>query len=460
MQLGRLLTRGIVPLFMILPSCSLIDYNEGPTTIVDSSSWNDVPRGEIILGERVEDPFRWENVAQAASSLGRGTAGISPTHIYVRFRPSSLSQLCSLRRMYPVLFDHPLDYEILREGNYYHDPSIGASSPTWQYAVLEKGTQMPSDIEWEEIYSCYIPALGTRAGEKDSIDEVIRESFRLTGFLPSTKAVEGGCSPNGRILLGGVPPTGARVICSFFTMVSYAEVDSEGGYSIPGRFSRALRYRVDVSLPGLLSREQPYSWSISLGSGSPSGVEANLSSLGVEDVSSLYCSMAISCFDGLLGGISTDRVNALASSAISSSQSIVSDLVDGGGSIPEGFDILVGYKGELSSNIPSAVFFRTCYLLTLHFMARQYGPGFARYLMLKPQGADAAFAFAHFLSGMLLEENVEGASTPIPADEAVSEDLNVFRDLYSRGYSLDELFSAFGVGVYSMQQYLSSLGSK
>ena len=79
------------------------------------------------------------------------------------------------------LSDHPFDYQIVREGDYYHDPAIADEKITWQYAVAGKDVEFPEDIRCEILDRCYIPESdATRAPDIDW-DAVERESFRLTG---------------------------------------------------------------------------------------------------------------------------------------------------------------------------------------------------------------------------------------------------------------------------------------
>ena len=90
------------------------------------------------------------------------------------------------------LLDHPLDYRIVREGDWYHDPSVPEGEITWQYAVVPVGFDFPKNIRYERLDECYLPdhAPGTKS---DGIDweAVEREAYRLTGneamLLPQTR---------------------------------------------------------------------------------------------------------------------------------------------------------------------------------------------------------------------------------------------------------------------------------
>ena len=58
----------------------------------------------------------------------------------------SVEDYISLQDLGAELFDHPLDREILVDGDYYHDPSIPEDEMTWQYAVVPAGFPFPRQL--------------------------------------------------------------------------------------------------------------------------------------------------------------------------------------------------------------------------------------------------------------------------------------------------------------------------
>lgn len=54
----------------------------------------------------------------------------------MRFKPTSFDQLAKLEDQDIDLFDYPLDYEVVQEGDYYDDGVTGAESIPWLYAVV------------------------------------------------------------------------------------------------------------------------------------------------------------------------------------------------------------------------------------------------------------------------------------------------------------------------------------
>lgn len=221
---------------------------------VDGSLSHDM----IVLGDKLDDPYTVENMTKAVESLYPTKAGrtyLEPTGYYVRFLPADDAQLETLYESGLVLVDHPVDYEILRDGDYYRDPEIGEDRITWQYALVTKDFASPPGIRYEILDDCYIPE-DDPATKADGIDweEVERASYMLTGngerLGPATRASSSG-KPSGRISIVdnayddepfGVK--GVRVMCNSFVKFSTAYTDDEGYYEMKRKFSSEVRYRL------------------------------------------------------------------------------------------------------------------------------------------------------------------------------------------------------------------------
>lgn len=215
---------------------------------------------QIVLGKQLDDPYSVANMEKALSAVYPTKASRVPvptTHYYVRFLPKSDRQLQLLERQGIELLDHPLDYEIVKEGDWYHDPSIPEGEITWQYAVVPKNVVLPRMVIYEILHECYIPEDHVETKSADGIDwaAVERESFRLTGNgdmldkLSLTKA-DGPQTPAGRItiedadigLVEGV--RGVRVACNIFVKTAHAFTDEDGRYRMSRSFSGKPRYRL------------------------------------------------------------------------------------------------------------------------------------------------------------------------------------------------------------------------
>jgi hypothetical protein len=79
---------------------------------------------------------------------------VETSHLYVKFKPKTEEELDKLKKDSTLdLYSYPLDYEILQGGSYYHDPSLPASQPTYQYASVLAGYNFPVGVDYEMLYS-------------------------------------------------------------------------------------------------------------------------------------------------------------------------------------------------------------------------------------------------------------------------------------------------------------------
>ena len=284
--------RGKITLLLMplaLWACSRIGTgsDDGP----DTHYGRNLPHEKIVLGSRLENPYKTENIAKAFSALYPTKADrvqVETTDLYVRFLPKNEDQLSLLEDMEVILTDHPLDYEILTEGDWYHDPEVPDDMMTWQYAVVPEDFTFP-DIEYEIIDECHLSENGSGTRSDDGVDweAVERQAFIMTGnsdfLIPETKAEK--FNPSGRITIvdddadNGSPVgvKGVRVSCNTFVKFAHAYTDEEGYYHMDRKFSSELRYRLvfdnvkDFSIGFNLILE-PASAS-TLGKSSPKGVD-------------------------------------------------------------------------------------------------------------------------------------------------------------------------------------------
>ena len=253
-----------------------------------------IPHDMIVLGDRLENPYKTENIEKALQSLYPTKADrvdVKATNLYVRFLPANEREFETLKGMTDFLMDHPLDYDIAVEGDWYHDPDIPENEVTWQYAVVSKGFKFPS-IRHEVIDECYIAENdpGTRS---DGIDweAVEKEAYRLTGNghmidIPDTRSEK--MQPAGRITIvdedycDGKPTgvSGVTVSCNSFVKFDHAVTDRDGYYQMEDTFASDLRYRI------VFKNEKGFSIGFNmvlvpasvstLGKSSPSGVDMTI----------------------------------------------------------------------------------------------------------------------------------------------------------------------------------------
>ena len=213
--------------------------------------------GMIVLGDRLENPYTTENMQEAYMALypTKSRSDVKTSHLYVRFLPADEEEFDILTDSGLDLVDYPVDYEILVDGDYYHDPSVGEDSYTWQYAVAPADYEFP-DVRYEILDECHITETDPVSRSADGIDweAVEMEAFRLTGngdmLQPQTKGSK--VYPSGRITIvddqanGGKPfgLAGVRVRCNTFVKFSNTYTDRDGYYTMPRKFSANLKYRL------------------------------------------------------------------------------------------------------------------------------------------------------------------------------------------------------------------------
>ena len=219
-----------------------------------------IPHDKIVLGHRVENPYKTENIIKALQSLYPTKADrvdVRPTNLYVRFLPENDAEFEMLKGLTTDLMDHPLDYDILVEGDWYHDPEVPEGDVTWQYAVVPPDFDFPEGIPYEVIDECYIAEndFGTR-GDGIDWDAVEKEAYRLTGnedmITPQLTKASVKSTPSGRITIvddlycGGKPlgVSGVRISCNSFVKFSNAYTDRDGYYQMDKSFSADPRYRI------------------------------------------------------------------------------------------------------------------------------------------------------------------------------------------------------------------------
>ncbi len=273
---------------LLLTSCSKDGMETGHR--LNYEYGRDIPHEKIVLGDRLENPYTTENMTRALHSLYPTKADrveVKTTNLYVRFLPANEEEFELLKELTTDLMDHPLDFDILVEGDWYHDPEISEGNVTWQYAVVPADFDFP-DIRYEIIDECHITenSTGTRA---DGIDweAVEAEAYRLTGngdmICPETRADKP--VPEGRLTIvdeeycGGKPVgiSGVRVSCNSFVKFSRAYTDRDGYYKMDKKFSADIRYRL------VFKNERGFSIGFNmvlvpasvstLGKSSPSGVD-------------------------------------------------------------------------------------------------------------------------------------------------------------------------------------------
>lgn len=281
----------IIPFFLLLAAaCEKSGLGPDPSRQPEGEIYHDM----IQLGEKLEDPYTVANMQEALTKVYPTKAGrveISATDYYVRFLPKDDDQLKALQSQGLYLMDHPMDYSIRREGDYYQDPSVGENAITWQYAVVPTDFAFPQGVKHEILDECFLSDHLPESKAVDGVDweRVEEEAFRLTGnedlWQPSALTKGGSGRPEGRITIvdpkfnGGTPigVSGVMVACNIFVKIGTTYTDRDGYYKMGKSFSGSPRYRLvfknekgfNIGLNLILI---PASVS-TLGKGSPEGID-------------------------------------------------------------------------------------------------------------------------------------------------------------------------------------------
>jgi len=243
----------------VLVSCSGREYPEWNRPVTQEEGFS---HDEIVLGEQLQDPYSVENMTKALAAVHPSSSsartGLDPTDFYVRFLPKDDAQMQELSDLGVELLDHPLDYRIVREGDWYHDPELPEGTITWQYAVVPTSFVFPKGLRYERLDDCYIAEHDpqTKSGDGIDWDAVEREAYRITGnealLLPETRdGSQNSGTPQGRIAIidpdydeEPIGVKGVKVSCNSFVKFATCYTDDEGYYRMSKSFSTDIRYRL------------------------------------------------------------------------------------------------------------------------------------------------------------------------------------------------------------------------
>ena len=286
---------------MMLPALVLVSCSKegGSPVEIDPVSTKEntevVSHEEIELGRKLENPYSVANVRKAMTALfpTRASVDVPVSDLYVRFLPKNLDDLGVLSDLGLDLFDHPLDHEIVKTGDYYHDPAVPQEEITWQYAVVPSDFVFPEGIAYEVLDECFIPDEGVVTKGFEDVDwtSVERKAFEITDnadmLVPQTRSRT---KPSGQITivddkLKGKKTVGVscvKVIANVFVRVSSTFTDKDGKYQFSMKFSAKPHYNIcfknKIGFTIGLNKILVAASVSSIGKGSPDGVNVNIDS--------------------------------------------------------------------------------------------------------------------------------------------------------------------------------------
>ena len=133
-----------------------------------------------VLGKKLPNPYTVENMNKAYNKLhgnSRTTQQLEASHRYVRFLPRTNEEVAELVADSTLsLYQHPLDYEVVSEGNYYQDPDLPKGALMTFYTVVEANHRFHYQARHELLAELYLP------DEND--EELENEAYRQKGMKP------------------------------------------------------------------------------------------------------------------------------------------------------------------------------------------------------------------------------------------------------------------------------------
>lgn len=237
-------------------------------------------RPMMVLGKKLDNPYSVENMQRALENLKRKTRlaedlVIEATDLYVKFMPFDSLQLEALEADTTLhLFEYPFDYEIEEEGNWYHDPDVSPSVPTYQYTVVKTDYVFPPTISYEIVTDLFLvdnlieEAMEARM-DMDYINflkELEDEALRITNnWEPRVDMSDARWNPQGRVtvqeringtssgesIVNGVlvvdktkflPVKGIRVRARRWFKIETDQTNANGEYKINSFVDRPVNY--------------------------------------------------------------------------------------------------------------------------------------------------------------------------------------------------------------------------
>lgn len=274
-KLTNRLIIGIMVSFGMFTACQQEEF--APETKIDEIANEYVPEGDpMVLGKQLENPYSVENMKKALDNLtssGRTTENIAieTTHLYVRFLPKDTVEIAILQADTTLeLFDYPLDFEIEQIGNWYHDPTIPDSLPTWQYTVVAPDYEFPG-MKHETLAELFLPEEieddienGRVSFDYGFLDDLEDEALRITGNWEEPIVIAGGrcrgrkCwNPSGRIRVrerergaskAWLPVENVKVRARRWFTYRSGYTDARGNFRIDA-FKRPVNYSVVFETP-------------------------------------------------------------------------------------------------------------------------------------------------------------------------------------------------------------------
>ncbi len=260
-----------------IPPAELADGTAVSTVETEQANEEDGERqtasGPTILGKRIPNAYTpevmrqaWAELKSTNKSLSIGEPDITATHLYIRFAPRDSADVMALEDDTTIMFTNiPMDNEVETIGDYYHDPTLPDSVPTYMYCAVRTDQALPdvphetlSELFLMEETNVYDNADGEGGNKSTNAiwEDLERKAREIVG-IEDNEGEE--CTnkskwrPGGRILyedteLGTIPLEGVPVRIQFGFVTHQCCTDADGYFSFSTRRSRvsySIKWRRD-----------------------------------------------------------------------------------------------------------------------------------------------------------------------------------------------------------------------
>jgi len=120
----------------------------------------DTANRPTFLGREYINPYSLRNMTTAFNYVySNNISQVNTTHYYVRFKPRDVFELNLLDSLDLELYDYPLNYQVLEDGDYWPEAynGLGQGEHPWLYTVVEQDFRLPDGIQTEILESLHIP---------------------------------------------------------------------------------------------------------------------------------------------------------------------------------------------------------------------------------------------------------------------------------------------------------------
>ena len=232
-----------------------------------AGSGNENENSTIIeLGINKINPYTVSNMVASYSALNTSgvnslrTVNIRATHLYIKFKPQNYYQYLKIKEDSTIATsDIPIEANIVKQGNVYHDPALPNDVPTYQYTAVKVGYRFIDTIPYEIISQLYIPeqdeALnGSNFENKIYVDKLLDQAYIQTNNFTDTIKAPVVNSDNNRFTPGGririfdtrtntrIGMEGVLIKANRWFTNYFAQTNFNGDYRMANRFDRPCNY--------------------------------------------------------------------------------------------------------------------------------------------------------------------------------------------------------------------------